>query len=112
MQSVILTKRDTFLTKDEYCQLVYAAVQGLPRYQADASAPIPLLPPTILKPQPLWTGKQVMSSLLLALTSDLPEPACFMNLDSKAKVSAKMWGETDAFPGAWAGTAALPSRMS
>ncbi len=98
-QAVLLTKKDTFLTKDQYCLLVYSALEGLPRYQSDPSARIHLLPPAILKPTPLWTGKQVISSLLFGLTGDIPEPACFMNLDRKAKVSAKMWGEADKLPG-------------
>jgi DNA-directed RNA polymerase I subunit RPA1 len=99
MQATILTQRGNFLTRDEYCQLVYAAVQGLPRFQSDPSAVIPLLPPAVLKPKALWTGKQVISSLLLALTGDLTAPACYMNLDSTAKVSARMWGESGSMPG-------------
>ena len=48
---------------------------------------------------PLLAGKQVISSLLFGLTGDLPEPACFMDVERKAKVSAKMWSESDKLPG-------------
>ena len=98
-QAVLLTKKDTFLTRDEYCQLVYSALEGLPRFQTDPKCEIRLLPPAILKPKPMWTGKQVISSLLFGLTGDLPDPACYMDVDRKAKVSAKMWGESDKMPG-------------
>jgi RNA polymerase Rpb1, domain 3 len=55
---VLLTKMDTFLTREEYQQLVYLACA--PTRRTDKMAgPLRLLPPTILKPQPLWTGKQV-----------------------------------------------------
>lgn len=90
--AVVLTMRDTFLTRDQYQQLSYVAVEGLPRFQADPSASFKTLPPAILKPQPLWTGKQVISTLLLALTGDLPEPACHFNMDGKCKIKADMWG--------------------
>ncbi len=98
-QGVLLTKKDAFLTRDQYCQLVYSALEGLPRYQADPSAKVHLMPPAILKPQPLWTGKQVISSLIFGLTGDLPAPACYMDLDRKAKVNAKMWSEAEKLPG-------------
>jgi DNA-directed RNA polymerase I subunit RPA1 len=95
----MLTQKDNFLTRDEYYQLVYSALEGLPQYQSDPKSRVHLLPPAILKPKPLWTGKQVISSLLFGLTGDLPEPACYMNVERKAKVSAKMWGEDDKLPG-------------
>ena len=54
---VRLTKRDTFLRRSEFMQLVYAACSparpGLTD-QADIACP----PPAILKPHALWTGKQ------------------------------------------------------
>ncbi len=103
---MMLTQKDNFLTRDEYCQLVYSALEGLPRYQSDPKSRVHLLPPAILKPVPLWTGKQVISSLLFGLTGDLPEPACFMDVERKAKVSAAMWGENSKLPGAGRGSLA------
>ena len=62
---VKLTKRDTFLDKWEYQQLMFAALVSLPQLELIRSdAKIELLPPAILKPKPLWTGKQVISTLL------------------------------------------------
>ena len=63
---VKLTKRDTFMARSEFMQLVYAccspARPGLTD-QADLLVP----PPTIWKPEPLWTGKQVLTRNLLLL---------------------------------------------
>lgn len=67
--AVLLTKRDTFLTREEYMQIVYAAVVSStsPTLAKKKSAlgmierdrPIKTLPPAIQKPKQLWTGKQV-----------------------------------------------------
>jgi len=62
---VKLTKRDTFLEKWEYQQLLFATLASLPRLEViPSNANIELMPPAILKPRPLWTGKQVISTLL------------------------------------------------
>ena len=54
-----MTKRDTFLSKAEYMQLVYAACSPTRPGLTDAADHV-LLPPTILKPESLYTGKQVI----------------------------------------------------
>lgn len=71
MAGVLLTKRDTFLTRAQYTQLLYAACCSS-RPGADAAAAVGSLrapPPAIWRPQPLYTGKQVGP-----LTSILPSP--------------------------------------
>jgi hypothetical protein len=55
---VKLTKRDTFLTRPEFMQLVYACCSPVRPGLKDA-ADLQVPPPAIWKPQPLWTGKQV-----------------------------------------------------
>lgn len=52
----LLTRRDTFLTKDEVCQAAATL--------SDATEHVDLPPPALLKPVPLWTGKQVINLLL------------------------------------------------
>lgn len=47
-----------------------------------------LLPPTIWKPEPLWSGKQVMSTIILNLT---PKGKPLINMNSTAKISTKDW---------------------
>lgn len=108
--AAILTMRDQLLTRDEYCQFVFAALQSLSRFGYTSTndgssaavlgggrgrAPlldIQLLPPAILKPQQRWTGKQVITSLLCSLTAHLPASARGLNIDGKAKIGDGIWG--------------------
>ncbi|KAJ3679103.1 hypothetical protein LUZ60_017114 [Juncus effusus] len=80
--AVLLTKLDTFLSREEYHQLLYGSV--LPCYSSsssqlgskisilDSNNEIQPLPPAILKPKPLWTGKQVISAILNHITRGRP----------------------------------------
>lgn len=57
--------KNTFMEKWEYQQLLFAALVSLPGLELiRMDADIELMPPAILKPRPLWTGKQVLSTLL------------------------------------------------
>ncbi|KAJ3587391.1 hypothetical protein NHX12_010989 [Muraenolepis orangiensis] len=76
-----MTLRGCFFTKDHYTELVY---RGL----TDRMGRVKLLPPAILKPQQLWTGKQVVSTLLLNI---IPEKALPLNLTGNAKIPSKAW---------------------
>eukprot|EP00981_Chlorochromonas_danica_P010917 scaffold3535_cov162-Ochromonas_danica.AAC.3 len=73
----LLTQKDTFLTKAEFCRLVC--------YFSDASEHIDMPLPTILKPRPLWTGKQVFSLLVR------PNKAtnCTPNVESEERFYSK-----------------------
>lgn len=53
ISGVKLSLRGRFFNKEDYQKLVY---QGL----SDIKGDIKLLPPTILKPYKLWSGKQVI----------------------------------------------------
>ena len=96
---VKLTKRDTFLDKWEYQQLMFAALVSLPQLELIRSdARIELLPPAILKPKPLWTGKQVISTLLNHLRKgndrDSPDrgPMPGISTERKAKTAGAAFG--------------------
>ena len=54
--SFLISRKDTFLTREQFSQLCCAMY--------DAKAHIDLPPPAILKPAPLWTGKQVLNLLM------------------------------------------------
>ena len=56
----LLTKRDTFVTKEKACQLL-SQCHHLDSHSSDGHW---LPPPAILKPRRLWTGKQIFSCLL------------------------------------------------
>ncbi|KAK7895603.1 hypothetical protein WMY93_020928 [Mugilogobius chulae] len=76
-----MTIRGCFFTRDQYTELVY---RGL----TDKQGRVKLLPPAILKPHPLWTGKQVVSTLLLNV---IPKSAVPLNLVGKSKIPSKAW---------------------
>lgn len=94
VSAVLLTKKDTFFSADEFNQLLYCA--GL-----SAASPASFngkfgqkvcilnsdyemqpLPPAIWKPVPLWTGKQVISALLNHITKGRPP----FNVEKDAKL--------------------------
>ena len=62
---VKMTSKDTFFEKWEYQQLMFAclsSLSGLELLHSDSN--IEMLPPAIRRPRELWTGKQVLSTLL------------------------------------------------
>lgn len=88
--AVKLTCKNTFLTKAEFQQLLYIALNGLPGTEiVTAIETIRTPPPTVWKPQPLWTGKQVISALLQHLCR---HPLPQVSLDSKARTPAVAFG--------------------
>ena len=87
---VLLTKRDTFLERSVVMQLLQIAQMELSAQQRVA----PLPPPAILKPRALWTGKQVISHLLLHLH---PE-AHHLTMESGTKTPASAWTGPDKTP--------------
>ncbi|QDZ25257.1 subunit A of DNA-directed RNA polymerase I [Chloropicon primus] len=73
ISSVYLTMQDTFLDRKHYELLVYEACCMLKRKRSESPcrrSAVQLLPPTLLKPQRLWTGKQVISSVLANVLGD------------------------------------------
>ncbi|XP_044518994.1 DNA-directed RNA polymerase I subunit RPA1 [Gracilinanus agilis] len=81
-----MTTRGCFFTREQYMELVY---RGL----TDKVGRVKIFPPAILKPCPLWTGKQVVSTLLINI---IPENHIPLNLIGKAKISGKAWIKQDA----------------
>ncbi|CCM05554.1 uncharacterized protein FIBRA_07781 [Fibroporia radiculosa] len=85
---VWMTAQDSFFTREEYFQLLYGALR--PEDEAGHhSGRLLTLPPTIWKPKPLWTGKQIISTVMKNIT-----PSSFegLNLHSQAKVPGHLWG--------------------
>lgn len=107
VSGVWLTNKDTFFTRDEYHQLVYGALR--PEDDYSGGGMVLTVPPAIWKPQPLWTGKQVVSRIKLArrersvahralsqvstiMKNITPPLAGGLNFACKAKVPGSMWG--------------------
>lgn len=76
----ILTNRDKFLDKERYYQLVYCALASLEK-------PIVYEPPTIIKPTYLWTGKQVITSIIKNCIPNGKQPP---TLNIKSKIEPKL----------------------
>lgn len=55
-----MTVRGRFFTRAEYQQHVFGALVDFPGF-------IEILPPAIVKPVPLWSGKQIISTVILNL---------------------------------------------
>ena len=95
---VKLTRKDTFLEKWEYQQLLFATLASLPRLEVIRSdSDIELMTPAILKPKPLWTGKQVLSTLLNHLRKGndrdyRSEPLAGISMERKAKTPGNAFG--------------------
>ncbi|KAF8076601.1 hypothetical protein FPV67DRAFT_1573909 [Lyophyllum atratum] len=81
---VWMTSQDAFFTREEYFQLLYGALRP-----EDSQSRLVTLPPTIWKPKPLWTGKQIISTVLKNIT---PPNVEGLNLNAKTKVPGYLWG--------------------
>jgi DNA-directed RNA polymerase beta' subunit len=57
---VWMTCQDAFFSREEYFQLLYGALR--PEQDSHCSGRLLTLPPTIWKPKPLWTGKQIVGT--------------------------------------------------
>ncbi|XAR69446.1 DNA-directed RNA polymerase [Bertholletia excelsa] len=82
VSAVLLTLKDTFLTHDQFNQLLYASgvfaagsgssfvKPGRKISPVGSEASLQPVLPAVWKPGPLWTGKQVITALLNHLTRD------------------------------------------
>jgi len=84
VMGVILTKRDTFLPRADYMHLLYLAGISIGIHDK-----LQVIEPAIVRPLPLWTGKQLISTLLLHLH---PE-AKLLNMESTSKTPSDSWLE-------------------
>ena len=78
---VKMTIRGRFFTKSQYQKHVFNALVDFP-------GKIKTLPPAIIKPQELWSGKQVVSTIVLNL---VPEGRAPPTLMTSAKVKTNEW---------------------
>lgn len=85
---VWLTNRDAFFDKAEYMQLLYAALR--PENGHCANGRIETVAPAVLKPKKLWTGKQIINSILKNVT---PYTHQGLTMSGKSTTEAVMWGE-------------------
>ncbi|VDM38424.1 unnamed protein product [Toxocara canis] len=81
VSGVLLTLRGRFFNKEDFMHLVLSAF-------AETTRRIILPSPAMLKPQILWSGKQIISAVLL---NCIPRGQPLINLTSKAKTPLSCW---------------------
>lgn len=83
-----LTNRDTFFNREDYNQLLYDSLRPEDGYLA--SDRIQTVSPAIVKPRALWTGKQIITTVLKNIT---PRTHPGLTLLGKSQTSEDRWGE-------------------
>lgn len=78
----IMTRRDQFFDIERYQQLVYCSLEFL-------NKPLIFENPTIVKPKHLWTGKQVITTII---KNCIPTGRPFPSLNIKSKIGPKILG--------------------
>ncbi|XP_031567352.1 DNA-directed RNA polymerase I subunit RPA1-like [Actinia tenebrosa] len=81
VSGVRMTIRGRMFNRGDYQQLVFSALNF-------KNKPITLVQPCVLKPQQMWSGKQIVTTVLLNLVPDGMLP---LNLKGKAKIAGKNW---------------------
>ncbi|KNC49384.1 DNA-directed RNA polymerase [Thecamonas trahens ATCC 50062] len=81
---VRLTVKNTFIDEETYHQLVYAACAAF-------VTKFVTVPPALLKPHKLWTGKQVITTILYNLTGEAPGSPAALTVQAKTKIQPDTW---------------------
>ncbi|EFO26842.2 hypothetical protein LOAG_01639 [Loa loa] len=85
VSGVLLTIRGRFFNKEDFMHLVLSAF-------AETTQRLVIPPPTMLKPQVLWSGKQIISTVL---RNCIPLHKPLLNIRSKAKTPLSCWKVED-----------------
>jgi DNA-directed RNA polymerase I subunit RPA1 len=86
--SLWLTNRDTMFDRADYQQLLYNCLR--PENNHTTTNQIVSVPPAIIKPKQLWTGKQIITTILKNIT---PSSHPGLTLTGKSQIPADRWGE-------------------
>ncbi|XP_063236510.1 DNA-directed RNA polymerase I subunit RPA1 [Bacillus rossius redtenbacheri] len=81
ISGVQISLRGRFFTREDYQQFVFVSL-------ANKRGHIRLLPPAILKPRQLWSGKQILSTIII---NSIPKGKHPINLAGVAKIASKAW---------------------
>lgn len=82
------TSRDTFFDEDDYHQLLYSCLR--PESSHTTTDRIRLVDPAIIRPEPRWTGKQIITTVLKNIT---PHNRVGLNLTGNRSSSAEHWDD-------------------
>ncbi|CAG8165424.1 unnamed protein product [Penicillium nalgiovense] len=83
-----VTCRDTFYDEEDYHQLLYSCLR--PEHSHIVSDRIQLVEPAMRKPKCLWTGKQIITTILKNIQ---PSERGGLTLKSKSSTPGERWGE-------------------
>ncbi|CAG8154997.1 unnamed protein product [Penicillium olsonii] len=83
-----LTCRDSFYDEEDYHQLLYSCLR--PEHSHIVSDRIQLVEPAMRKPKCLWTGKQIITTILKNIQ---PAERGGLTLTSKSSTPGNRWGE-------------------
>lgn len=90
--ATLMSRRDTFFDRQTFMQLLYAATEKM-MLRPDRVGQRYVNPlPAILKPVPLWTGKQLITAVLSVVRNGRPG----LQLDSGAKTTPNVVGTEEA----------------
>ncbi|KAL8734305.1 MAG: hypothetical protein Q9166_001503 [cf. Caloplaca sp. 2 TL-2023] len=84
---VWLTNRDSLFTRGEYYQLLYSCLR--PEHNHTITGRIVTITPAIVKPRAMWSGKQIVTTVLKNIT---PETHPGLTLLGKSQTSGDRWG--------------------
>lgn len=84
---VWFTSQDAFFTRTEMQNYVYSCMRPEDGHVTSGSLKTPA--PAVVKPQALWTGKQLISTILMNI---VPERMPGLNFQGKNKIKNEYWG--------------------
>ena len=86
--AVWFTCRDSFFDKEDYDQLLYSCIR--PEHSHIQGDRIQTVEPAFLKPKPMWTGKQIITTILKNIK---PTDRSGLTLKGKSSTPGDRWGE-------------------
>lgn len=89
--ATLLSNRDTFMDRQTFMQLLYSATERLMLRPGRHDKTYDIDEPSILKPRPLWTGKQLISAVLSIIRNGRQG----FNLEAKTKAKSNIIGDEE-----------------
>ncbi|KAI4140432.1 MAG: hypothetical protein LQ341_003843 [Variospora aurantia] len=86
---VWLTNRDTMFTRSEYFQLLYSCLR--PENNHTITGRIVTVEPAVMRPRRMWTGKQIVTTILKNITPD-DHPG--LTLSGKSQTPRDRWDDS------------------
>ncbi|CDF38097.1 unnamed protein product [Chondrus crispus] len=89
--ATLLSRRDTFMEREEFTQFLYAATEKLMNCPARHGTKYIIPEPALYKPQRLWTGKQLISAILFVVRNGRPG----LNLEAGTRTKSNVIGKEE-----------------